>query len=143
MDDSFSLQRFDVRSDVIAAPRGRLKLLVSVLFCPGRRGREHPKHLQPDGAGHRQPVHHLPRQPGHQAAAARSEHTGSVLGCTLVLSTVKQENPSCSALMLPHLLLQGSTCLYKLLFKQRLHINLELCNVKLLSVFKEQRCMCL
>lgn len=38
---------------------------------PGWSRREHQEHLQPDGAGHRQPVHHVPRQQGHQAAAAR------------------------------------------------------------------------
>lgn len=38
----------------------------------GWSGREHPKHLQPDGSGHRKPVHHVACQQRHQAAAPRS-----------------------------------------------------------------------
>lgn len=49
--------------------------MLCAVVHPGWSGREHPKHLQPDSAGHRQPVHHVARQQGHQAAAARSEQT--------------------------------------------------------------------
>lgn len=57
-------------------------------LCPaGWRGRQHSEHLQPDGPGHCQPVHHITREPGHQAAAARSDIWLNMVTAASILQT--------------------------------------------------------
>lgn len=62
--------------------------LIALCVVPaGWSGRQYPKHVQPDGAGYRQPVHHFARQQGHQTAAARS---------VLDISELKWSFPCCT-----------------------------------------------